>query len=129
MKQIKIGTFPLGHENVDLFGMANTNGGYLDLNPDGGRRPFIEVGLTNELWDLTISILLHETLEFLMMRAFVAYRNIGEIWSSTEGRLFVLSHRQLDNICDRQAMFLAQALPKLAIAWKKNRRNAPKGDK
>jgi len=124
--KIKIGTFRLGLENVDLFGLSNTNGGYLELKPDDGHRSFIEVGLASKEWDFTVSILLHETLEFLMMRAFVAYASIGRIWASSSSRLFVLSHEQLDNICDRQAVFVTLALPKLATAWKKNQKKGKK---
>ena len=124
--RLLIGTFPLGIESFDLFGIANNGSGYLNLNPDGGSKPFIEVGLISDTWDFTVSILLHETLEFLMMRAFVAYRNMGEIYSSMEDRLFVFSHRQLDNICDRQALFIASALPELATAWKKNQKKGKK---
>jgi len=116
-----IGTFPLGRETVDLFGVTSLAGGQLVLNPDSGRA-FIEVGLINEEWDFTVSILLHETMEFLMMRSFVAYRNIGQLYASPSSRLFVLSHEQLDDICDKQAVFVVAALPKLAAAWKKNQK-------
>ena len=61
-----------------------------------------------------------------MMRSFVAYRNIGQLYASPSSRLFVLSHEQLDDICDKQAVFVAAALPKLSAAWKKNQKKGKK---
>ena len=124
--KVFICTSPLGLENVDLFGISDTAGGSVVINPDDGNKTFIEVGLINKDWDFTVSILLHETLELLMIRTFAAYRNIGQLYASPSSRLFVLSHDQLDDICDKQAVFVAAALPKLAAAWKKHKKKGKK---
>lgn len=121
--QVMIGTFRLGHENVRLYGMTDNNGGEFDLAPDDGGLAFIKVGMSSNDWNHTVSILLHETMEFLLLRAFVAYAPV-QGWSQSLGkRLFVFSHQQLDDLCEKQAGFIASALPELATAWKKNQKS------
>lgn len=124
-KQVLIGTYHLGEEGIRLYGMTDNNGGESYFSPDDSGKPVIKVGLSDNDWDYTVSILLHETLEFALLRSSTGYKPIQDTRSSTLNRLFVLSHQQLDEACERQAVFIASALPELATAWKKNQKRKP----
>ena len=133
-KCIVVGTFPLGHENTILYGNLDSSGGYFNLMPKSNGQPQVFVGFRNDKWPEIVSVLLHETMEVLMLRAGVAYHPIGCLSESCQDRVFTFSHVQFDEMCEKQAFFLAQALPQLhkywkeqQRKWKKNKRNAPKG--
>jgi hypothetical protein len=116
--EVFIGTYRIGFENVDLFGQITDNGGFFDLCPDKNKA-HMKVGLTDENWDATVSIILHESMEFILLRANCAHAPINDTCASLSNRLFVLTHSQLDEACDRQAGFISDALPALETAWKK----------
>lgn len=116
----KLGTFLLGYENVDLFISFEGGGGHLELSPDSNEKAFIKIGLAVESWDVILSLLLHETMEFLLLRAFSGFQPINSTYIDTSKRVFIMSHSLMDEICDRQAIFISEVLPRLADAYKKH---------
>lgn len=118
MRQTKIGTFLLGHENVDLFVIPESSCGAFYFAPDKTSKARIKIGLNTPEWQIVVSLLLHETMEFLILRAQHGYRSIDAMCDNTQDRLFVFTHTQFDKLCDRQALFVTAALPELSKIWK-----------
>jgi hypothetical protein len=119
--QIFIGTFSLGHENVELYAITNERGGYFYTRPDDKSPARIKVSISVNHWDHCVSILLHETFEMAMTRARVRYEQDGYV-GDTASYLFSFDHSKFVQICEDVAQFATPALPALAKAWRKNRR-------
>ena len=119
MKQIKIGTFPLGHENIDLYGLPGEKGGRSYLTPDDKSLARIKIGLQHRWWRDCLDTLLHETFEFLLLRMNHAFDLAGEVANEAGTRVFMFNHPEFSEICARQAMFVMPALPELAKVWSK----------
>ena len=129
MKQKKIGTFAMGHENVDLYALPDERGGFCHLRPDYASLGRIHVGLGGAKWHECAEILLHESLEFLMLRMSFAHGTLGEMADDVGQRVFMFTHTQFSEMCARQATFVATALPELEKAWKKaNKRGKHKNE-
>jgi hypothetical protein len=118
VKQLLIGTFPLGHENVDLFALPKESGGYFFCRPDDTSRARIKVGLDGE-WEQVVEVLLHEVLEMAMARAGCRFQPCGNIAFGSDRYHFSLDHNQFSEVCGAVAMFMTPALPKLMVAYKK----------
>jgi len=118
MKQIKVGTFPLGHENVELYAIPSADGGCFYFQPADNSLPRIKIGLDYDRWDQVVSVLLHETMEFLMARLLNRYEQTG-VYGDHASYLFMFTHCQFSDLCQRQAKFVAAALPEVAAHWNK----------
>lgn len=118
MKQIKVGTFPIGHENVELYAAPDLDGGCFYFRPDDNSPPRIKIGLDYDRWDELVSVLLHETMEFLMARLLYRYEQTG-VKGDHASYLFTFNHCQFSDLCQRQAKFISAALPELATHWNK----------
>lgn len=119
MKQIVIGIYALGHENVQLVALPDDTGGEFYFCPDETSLGRIKVGIANSNWENVVAILLHETLEYAMDRHRVRYRVTENLSSDHASYLFVLNHCDFTEIVARVSSFVTPALPRLAVAWEK----------
>lgn len=124
-KHIYIGTFPLGHLNVELYGLPDESNGYFFCRPDDRSPPRIKVGMDTNTWEECVSILLHETFEMLMASVRCRYETSG-VRGDHASYTFIFTHTQFCDLCESQARFITPALPKLAIAWDKLRKKETK---
>lgn len=118
-KQIFVGTFSLGHENVDLYALPEESGGYFYTRPDENSKARIKVGLDHRHWDMAVDVLLHEAFEMATARAGRRYQKCGNITKGSDRYHFIFDHNDFTEICGAVAVFLSAALPKLAVHWTK----------
>lgn len=116
-----IGTFPLGHENVELYAMTDQRGGCFHTRPDAKSPARIKVGIAMNHWDHCVSVLLHEAFEMAMTRARSRYEQDGYVGDSAS-YLFSFDHSKFCQVCEDVAQFITPALPELAKAWRNNRK-------
>lgn len=118
--QILVGTFQLGYEFVDLIAQTKEKGGCFCFCPDdNASRARINVGVDYENWGSVVTVLIHEVLEFLFLRAERAYRSTGKMINDTGDRLFILNHPEFAECCGRLAHFLVDVLPALHKVYRK----------
>lgn len=126
VKQKFIGSFDLGWETVDLIAILDDIGGCFYFQPEPGKVPRIKVGLDYEKWSEVVSTLLHETFEFVLAREglrFVACRKFN---NDHADYLFAFDHPAFSRICSNAALFVTEAMPKLAAAYNLQRKKKKK---
>lgn len=125
---IHLGAFYLGWQQVDLFATVppHENGGSFYHSPEHGKLPRIKVGIDYSEWNHVVSILLHETMEFAMEKLHVRYKKSGNLSGSHASYLFVLDHEQFCECAEMTGNFIADCLPKLATAYRANRKKGKK---
>lgn len=119
MKQKSLGVLQLGHENVELFIFPEGEGGEFYFVPDQKSVPRIKIGINYTRWDDVVAVLLHEALEFALCRSMKRYIRSGKLNGDQADYIFVLDHSEFGNICSAAAMFLVDALPRVAREWGK----------
>lgn len=121
--QIKIGTYPMGHINVDLLAWPYCTGGEFYFCPDSESKPRIRLGLDYEIWDECLATLLHEVFEFAMAMNNCRFKLSGKLNGDHADYRFFMDHCEFGNICSCAAMFLQRALPDTATAFRKARKH------
>ncbi len=123
MKQIRVGTFLLGNENVDLYALPDETGGEFYFCPDAISTPRIKVGLNQKEWEQCVNVLLHESFEFAMARHRARFVRCGKYNDDHADYLFVFDHPEFASACSDVASFITPALPLLAAIYGKRRRS------
>lgn len=113
---MKIGTYRLGHELVDLYGDEADTGGYFNLMTDNGYGR-ITIGLGYCCMSEVLKVLLHETMEYLMTRAGVRFHSCGKTSDDAADYKFFFDHAQFSELCARQAVFIDACLVDLQKAF------------
>lgn len=119
--QIKVGTYTLGFESVDVFAMPKETGGCFYFQPKEGHLGSIKVGLDYNDWGSVASVLLHEALEYVLLRYDLAYSPVRTFTNDTGNRLFVMDHVKFSEVCARAACFIVDVLPDLAKVYKQHK--------
>ena len=120
MKQIHLGSFQLGWENVDLYVFPEEDGGCYYFCPDPKSLPRIKIGLAYDKWSHVLAVLLHESMEYLLERYGYCFKKSGNISGDLSAKWFMLSHIEITEVWARQADFLADAIPALKKAYAKH---------
>ncbi len=109
-----LGTWNIGFENVELYATTGPSGswGTTVLGPKDGGRNRIYVDITTE-WQFTLDTLLHEVLEFQLIKLGHSYTPGLNLSTSSADKLFVFTHIQFTEVCSRSAWFLNEAVPSL----------------
>lgn len=115
MKSKLIGTYDLGRERVKLF-LSPGCDGTLFLTPAE-----IHVGCELE-WTEAFDALVHEALEFAMIREGVRFDRSPDFSNSHDNYLFVMLHPQFAQVCARASGFIAACTRDLSRAWKESRK-------
>lgn len=124
MKEIK-GAFYLGAERVRLMvENDNSDGCFYFCYEDGGV-PVICVGI-NGNWNRTVSILMHEAMEFVLTRLQCRYQCSDDMGRDHSEYTFHMRHYQFSDACAKVSEFMAGALPELSRAHKANQPKAKK---
>lgn len=118
--QIHIGVFPIGCENADVYVLPlEQEYGCFYLCPDDASLPRIKIAIGSKHWVNVVGIALHESFEFLTARLLCRYQKSGVIGDHAS-YLFSFNHCQFSDLCQRQAIFIAQLLPALSEAYRKH---------
>jgi hypothetical protein len=121
MKQKIVGVYRAGSDQVQLVIREGTGGEFYTI-PEKGSIARIRVGVDYDEWGQCVSVLLHEIGEFI--RTKTGNRLIIDNFSSDTGDyIFHYTHAEFSDICTREGMFLVEALPDLADAWKEWKKN------
>jgi hypothetical protein len=112
----RIGLYYLGHEQVELYTNSD-NGGHFSVCPKG-KLPQIIVGLGYSEWWRVLSVLMHEALEFSMVRHHVRYEPTLEMSKDANTYFFAFDHTQFSSINACAADFVASSLNDLHKVWK-----------
>ena len=119
MKQKIIGTFYMGHTEVELV-LREGDGGEFYAAPERGKIPRIKVGADYKEWRKVVQVLLHEAMELVMEDMYLRYNCSKETAGDHASYMFMFNHSpQFTEICARVGDFLTDALPALATEWKK----------
>lgn len=118
MKEVYVGTYEIGYEQVRVV-LADMTGGSFNALPGKGEITRIRVGADYTRWDDVISVFLHEAFELVAWRIGCRYENSNSLGRDLAGFLFMFDHPQFNNICSKVAELMAPALPDLLAAWKK----------
>jgi hypothetical protein len=126
----RLGTYPLGHENVELWveppDADGSCGGWFCLQGDNGHPAGAHIQIAaDSKWDNTIHLLLHETREFLCCRLGLRFRSTSSYNGNSAACMYVYDHQQGAEMDQAQATFLSYALPPLGRAHAKL--TTPKG--
>lgn len=113
-----LGTFSIGFDPVGLFVDPKDSGGSFII-PLDGTLPQITVGLENDTWAETLSVLIHEAMEFALEKKNCRYEPSQDLGRDHAHYLFCLDHQQFSDACARVAVFLDQAQGRVEAAWKK----------
>jgi len=116
MKQLFVGTFRLGHQNVDLYALPDEAGGEFYCTPDDKSLPRIKVGIQSDSWHETVSVLIHESFELAAAILRVRFERDG-VRGDAASYLFSFDHSQFCDLCNCTAEFITPALPKLATIY------------
>jgi hypothetical protein len=119
MKQIFLGHFQLGWENVDLYVLPEEDGGVYFFCPDAKSLGRIKVGLDYDYWNQVLTVLFHEGLEYLLEKYGYCFNRAGNICRDLGAKWFHFNHVEYSEICSRLGVFIAEAAPKVEKEWKK----------
>lgn len=115
--QIKVGTYDLGREYVDLIALPQETGGYYYFQPEEGRVGRLKIGIDWHNWWEVVSILLHEVTEYALHKQNLAYAKCGATSYASDCRWFMFNHQEFSETTANVAYFLTKALPDLAKVW------------
>lgn len=112
MKQLLIGTFDLGCEEVGLV-VRDGVGGEFTTSP----RSTIFIGIQTHDYGLVMEALLHEAFEFVAFRLQARYSPDGSYSSDHGFYLFSFTHMTFSDIMAKVARFSVAAIPALKPSW------------
>lgn len=108
MKPVKVGTYELGYERVNLFTQDDFGGRFWTLPKEGGFAE-IYVGVASDNWKDVVVVLHHEATEFALTRMNLRY-NKSEKWRvDSGGYLFVFTHSEFSQAAEYAAEFMADS--------------------
>lgn len=113
-----IGTFQLGHVNVDVYADFNETGSRFYMTPNEINKPRIHVGFDQEKWPHVVDGLVHEAAEMLLCMKECRYDRSCKCNYDSGDHLFVMDHAQFGDMCSHLARFLVDALPVAAGVYK-----------
>lgn len=129
MRQVIVGTYHLGFEQVQLV-LREGTGGEFYSSPGRGECARIKVGAQeSNQWGAVLAVLLHEVWEIAMFRAHARYSPDNRVNPTNHADyLFVMDHQEFHDCCAKAAEFLVEAVPALATAYKDwHKKPAPAG--
>ena len=118
MKQVIVGTFPIGDVSCQLV-LREGNGGEFYCRPGDIPYPRMKIGADVDNWYSVVSTLLHESQEFVLSSLCLRYTPDDEFGRDAASYVFWMRHEQFSDVCARAGIFMSAYLPQVATAWKK----------
>ena len=125
MKQKRVGLYHCGSFAVELF-VKDDIGGYCITRCDETQLARIIIGINCKQWYEVISVLLHEIGELNRIMSLCRYQRDNYYAGDLSSYIFHYDHIQFSDLCEREAMFLSDALPDLAKVWNKYKKDKKK---
>lgn len=125
MKQVIVGTYDCGLDQIELI-LREGTGGEFFFKPEDGKVPRVKVGADVDGWNDVVSILLHEVFEMQMTKSHCRFEPAPDYGRDHSSYLFLMNHPIFSDVTARVAGFLALCLPDLSRAWNKWRHPSPK---
>lgn len=110
-KTEKLGTFSLGHENIELWVDPRLGGGTVTIQPDERALTRITVGPHDTLSEL-VATLLHEALELALSREGCRFCSDRSSDNAADC-VFFADHQMFDRAVASSGAFLTDVFPKL----------------
>lgn len=120
MESIKVGTWELGYENVELFIKEGRDGSF-QFTPNPKEMPRIILGGNYVEWQNIYTILIHETMEFALTRGACRYSESQDLSNDTAAFVFMFNHSQFADACAKAAKFIVACHNDLKKAWIKHK--------
>jgi hypothetical protein len=112
-----LGHYRIGLEIVQV-DLREGDGGEFYYFPENGTSPRIVIG-ADEDFEGVLAVLIHEVAELSMCRLGLRFIGSEDLSNDHSGYLFVLSHPQFSDICNRLALAIVTIQKDLQKAWKK----------
>lgn len=116
MAQKIVGTYYFGQERVQLV-LREDIGGEFYATPGDIDCARIKIGGEHAEWSSLLAVLLHEAMEFALMRVSARYSPSDEEARDHCAYVFVANHVQFGEACARVAEFLSECLEPLRRTW------------
>lgn len=118
MKDIYLGTHPLGARFVRVYAIPDSPNGTVLVKPPDKGTPIVRIGIESEDFGEVLSIALHEVYELTLIDLNTRYEH-DPTWSNSAAHfLFVMTHEQFSEATDRVGDFFQRILPKLTLEHK-----------
>jgi hypothetical protein len=121
MRQKIVGNYFLGYESVRLVAREGTGASFYCYTSKG-QTALIEVGMDDAGWVEVAGRLMHEAIEFALIRAHARFKPSNSQARGSDEYVFFFTHPQLDSIAVDVAEFITTALPDFSAAYKKWRK-------
>ena len=128
MKQVIIGTYYSGYEQVELV-LREGLGAEFYFCPENKHVARIKVGVDQYEWWQVINALMHEILEFNLARLSGRFYQTEYVCKDTGAFTFMFGHGTFTEATARSAEYMADALPELEKEWKKWKKGKKKNKK
>lgn len=122
VKQVIVGCYQFGSETVEIV-LREGDGGEFYSCPALGRSPRIKIGADYQDWLEVVRVMTHELLELAMFREKARYQISGDVGNDSGAYVFMFTHAEFSNIVGRTAEVMTVALPAVASAWRKWKKN------
>lgn len=117
-----IGTFQLGHINVDVYADFNDTCSRFWMSPNEADKPRIRVGFDQEKWSHVVDGIVHEAAEMLLCMKECRYDRSCKFTGDSADHLFIMDHAQFGDMCSHLARFLTDVLPVATSVYKWRKR-------
>lgn len=119
-KEKSVGVYPCGLRNVELIAIPGEGGGSFQVTPKG-KLCILKVAVGYKLWNNVHSVLLHETLEMVLLDMGCRYRPSWDSAWSSDVFTFWFTHPQFCEAVARTSEFVAACQNDLAHVHRKYR--------
>lgn len=116
MEQVVIGNYIIGHDSVEVI-LREGDGGEFWFIPDLGKSPRIKVGADAD-WECLLGTFIHEVTELSMAKKQLRYLASEDLSNDHSGYLFIMTHVEFSDCCNRMAEAMVAAQKDLKKAWK-----------
>lgn len=117
----KVGVYDLGSEPVELW-IRSGRGGATSARPLEGKLARMDIGVDHDDFPDVLAVLVHEAVEYVMVRVGVEYVPFMDFSQESANRLIVETHCQHSEVCARAGIFMGVCVFDLHKAWKQWRK-------
>lgn len=118
---VLVGVFQLGFRMVRLIADFTTANGCVKVCPDDRGLPEVVVGCDTS-WSEVCGTFLHEAYELTFIDLQTRYKAQPSWSEESSDFMFIMTHNQLSEACERMGSFVDEALPALGKVYSKRMR-------
>lgn len=118
----KLGVFPLGNINIDVFLDWDKREGSYYFSPDLTSKPRIRVGMGYDHFVECAEVIHHEALEYILDSLKCRFQPTGPWGHDHANYIFHFNHGQFVTAVEQLTWFSKFAMPALKKAWKRKKK-------